>query len=374
MYQDFQAELAWARLHMPRTRQAIAQMPDLTGIKLACNMHLDLKMAPLVEGLLSRGCDIFLTTCNPTTVQDDVVSYLAEKGAQSHAWRDMTNTDWSASFDEALAWGPTHLCEMGADLTTRFHENVSKGRSIPRIVASLEATGSGINRLNGMSPEYPIFNWDDLPVKEGLHNRHMVGLSAWQTFFQTTHLTLHEKVVVVIGYGLVGQGVAASAKAFGAQVQVAERDPARALQAKYDGWPVVDLGDAAPYADVIATATGAYSVVSDKHLNTMKDGVFVLNVGHVAQEIDVSYLKQHAQHSEPMPYVNAYKLNGKTIYLLADGSMFNLTAGYGDSLNAFDVTLAVMAKGIGYIVSEGDHSKKGVHLLPESAWKAALAL
>lgn len=374
MYQDFQSELAWARLHMPRTRRAIAGMPDLHGIKLACNMHLDLKMAPLVEGLLSRGCEVFLTTCNPTTVQDDVVTYLSEKGAQSCAWRDMSNDDWSASFNEALDWGPTHLCEMGADLTTRFHEKALSGHTLPQIVAGLEATGSGINRLNGMSPHYPIFNWDDLPVKEGLHNRYMVGLSAWQTFFQTTHLTLHEKLVIVIGYGLVGQGVAASAKAFGAQVQVAECDPARALQAKYDGWPVVELDDAIPSADVIATATGAFSVINQQHLDSMKEGVFVLNVGHVAQEIDVAYLKQHAQHSEPMPYVNAYKLNGKTIYLLADGSMFNLTAGYGDSLNAFDVTLAVMAKGIEHIINEGGQSEKGVYLLPESAWKGALVV
>ena len=43
-------------------------------------------------------------------------------------------------------------------------------------------------------------------MKEGLHNRHMVGLTAWHTFFQTTHLTLHEKRVLVIGYGLVGRG------------------------------------------------------------------------------------------------------------------------------------------------------------------------
>ncbi len=78
--------------------------------------------------------------------------------------------------------------------------------------------GSGSHRLGRQSagdiqPGYPIFNWDDLPVKEGLHNRHMVGLTAWHTFFQTTHLTLHEKKVLVIGYGLVGQGVAAAAKA-----------------------------------------------------------------------------------------------------------------------------------------------------------------
>ncbi|CAI0769093.1 Adenosylhomocysteinase [Serratia proteamaculans] len=256
---------------------------------------------------------------------------------------------------------------MGADLTTRLHQSVDG----PQIIAGLEATGSGISRLNGMAPRYPIFNWDDLPVKEGLHNRHMVGLTAWHTFFQTTHLTLHEKCVLVIGYGLVGQGVAAAAKAYGGQVIVAEIDPARALQARYDGWAVVELASAVSQADVIATATGAKNVLSARHLQQAKDGVFILNVGHVTAEIDVGFL-QSLPHSEPMPFVNAYQLEEKTLYLLANGSMFNLTAGYGDSLNAFDVTLAVMAAGIGHIVGEGASQGPGLYLLPQSAWQPAL--
>lgn len=367
MYKDFSSELAWADLHMPRTRAAVAALPDLSHVRLACNMHLDLKMAPLVEGLLEKGASVFLTTCNPTTVQNDVVSYLVERGAVAHAWRDMSDADWSDSFDKALDWAPTHLCEMGADLTTRLHQS---GRELA-IKAGLEATGSGISRLGGIAPRYPIFNWDDLPVKEGLHNRHMVGLTAWHTFFQTTHLTLHEKKVVVIGYGLVGQGVAASAKAYGGQVSIAELDPARALQARYDGWPVVDLATAVADADVIATATGAKNVLSQPLLANTKNGAFILNVGHVTAEIDVDYLKT-GQHSEPMPYVHAYQIGGKTLYLLADGSMFNLTAGYGDSLNAFDVTLAVMAAGIGHIVGAGEDHAAGLYLLPKSAWGSAL--
>jgi adenosylhomocysteinase len=279
----------------------------------------------------------------------------------------MSDAEWSASFDRALAWAPTHLCEMGADLTTRLHQS----NAGPQIIAGLEATGSGISRLNGMAPRYPIFNWDDLPVKEGLHNRHMVGLTAWHTFFQTTHLTLHEKCVLVIGYGLVGQGVAAAAKAYGGQVIVAEIDPARALQARYDGWAVLDLASAVSQADVIATATGAKNVLSARHLQQAKDGVFILNVGHVTAEIDVGFL-QNLPHSEPMPFVNAYQLEDKTLYLLANGSMFNLTAGYGDSLNAFDVTLAVMAAGIGHIVGDGARQQPGLYLLPQSAWQPAL--
>ena len=225
-------EVAWASQNMPRTLRQVAALPDLSHVRLACCMHLDMKMIPLVQGILEKGAKVFLTTCNPTTVQDDVVAWLVERGAEACAWRNMSDADWQQSWEKAIAWGPTHLCEMGADITTLLHQRGEFGH----IVAGLEATGSGVNRLGDIQPGYPIFNWDDLPVKEGLHNRHMVGLTAWHTFFQTTHLTLHEKKVLVIGYGLVGQGVAAAAKAFGGQVMVAEIDPARRLQAAYDGW------------------------------------------------------------------------------------------------------------------------------------------
>ena len=202
-------EVAWASQNMPRTLRQVAALPDLSGVRLACCMHLDMKMIPLVQGILDKGAQVFLTTCNPTTVQDDVVAWLVERGAEACAWRNMSDADWQQSWEKAIAWQPTHLCEMGADITTLLHQRGEYGN----IVAGLEATGSGVNRLGDIQPGYPIFNWDDLPVKEGLHNRHMVGLTAWHTFFQTTHLTLHEKKVLVIGYGLVGQGVAAAAKA-----------------------------------------------------------------------------------------------------------------------------------------------------------------
>ncbi|WP_240337880.1 adenosylhomocysteinase, partial [Klebsiella pneumoniae] len=97
-------------------------------------------------------------------------------------------------------------------------------------------------------------------------------------------------------YGLVGQGTAAAARAYGGQVMVAEIDPARALQARYDGWQVVDLASAVAQADVIATATGAKNVLSAQHLQQAQDGVFILNVGHVAEEIDVGFLQGLPHH------------------------------------------------------------------------------
>ncbi len=71
-----------------------------------------------------------------------------------------------------------------------------------------------------------------------------------------------------------------------------------------------------------------------------------------------------------MPYINAYRMADKTVYLLANGSMLNLTAGFGDSLNAFDVTLAVMASGIRHIVTEGMRAPAKVYLLPRGGLAA----
>ncbi|MDM7320075.1 hypothetical protein QUH24_28945, partial [Klebsiella pneumoniae] len=43
----------------------LAALPDLSGVRLACCMHLDMKMIPLVQGILDKGAQVFLTTCNP---------------------------------------------------------------------------------------------------------------------------------------------------------------------------------------------------------------------------------------------------------------------------------------------------------------------
>jgi len=364
---SFEQQLAWAKQHMTRSLRALAHLPDLNGVRLACSLHLDLKMLPLVEGLLAKGADLFIVTCNPTTVRDQVVDAMRQNGAQVEAWHDMPAEAHLSAVNQALTWQPTHLCEMGADLSYGLLREDSFPVEREGVQASLEATGSGINRLENLNLPYPVFNWDDLPVKEGLHNRHMVGLTTWQTFFARTHLTLHEKHVLVVGYGSVGQGIANVARAYGGTVMIAEKDPVRAIEASYDGWPVRTLEEAISDADVIVTATGASGVIAAEHIPLLKDNAILLNCGHSNIEIDVATLRTYP--SEPLlPYIKAFQIDQKRIYLLAGGAMFNLTAGEGDSLNAFDVTLAVMISGIGHIVGQGANWSPGIHLLPREGW------
>lgn len=359
---------AWATKHMVRTARAIKNLPDMTNIRLAMSMHLDMKMLPLVAGLADRGAQMYITTCNPATVRDEVVAQMRATGATVAAWKDMPEHAWEKSIADGIKWGPTHLSEMGSDYT---HHMLKHDLEMPNVRAALEATGSGINRLQGELPPWPIFNWDDLPVKEGLHNRHMVGLTTWAAFFNRTLISLHEKNVLVVGYGSVGQGLADSARAFGGRVMVAEVDPARILQARYDGWETGSVADLAPKADVIVTGTGAHHALPFEVIRQLKDGCFLLNAGHRIDEIELGPMFELSSH-EWLPAVTTYTLpNGHELHLLVGGAMANLTAGEGDSLNAFDMTLAVLAEGIGHIVGAGEGAEKAVHMLPRAVWQRA---
>lgn len=366
MNAEFLRDLDWVKSQMPRTARAVAQLPDLSGVRLACSMHLEIKMAQAISGLLFRGAELFLVTCNPATVSDPFVEWCKAQGAKAVAARGMSPTDHARSIVAALQFAPTHLCEMGADLTMAL---CASGQP-HQVRAGLEATGSGTARLATLTGQipYPIFNWDDLPIKEGLHNRHMVGLITCSAFLERVRLTLHGKRVAVIGYGLVGQGVADAARAFGGSVTIIEKDPARALQAQFAGWPVDSLSHALPQADVVITATGAKHVMGAAELDLLRDGSFLVNVGHANQEFDVEALLSHP-HRQVLPDLTQIELShGRKVYLFAGGAMANLAAGQGDSLNAFDVTLAALVAGIGFLVREGDSYPKGVHDLPRSAW------
>ncbi|HNJ43225.1 MAG TPA: adenosylhomocysteinase, partial [Acidobacteriota bacterium] len=198
--QEFQRDLAWARRHMTLTQGQATQLPDLSPVRLAVSAHLDLKTILAIEAVLDHSGSVFLTTCNPTTVRNHVVEYLKSRGAQAHAWNGMSLQDQAEAIEQVLAWNPTHLCEMGADLSGAI---IERGLHT-QVKAGLEATGSGISRLTrlqsaGNTFTFPIFNWDDLPIKEGLHNRHLVGLTTWHTFTERTRLSLHLKRVLVVG-------------------------------------------------------------------------------------------------------------------------------------------------------------------------------
>jgi adenosylhomocysteinase len=103
----------------------------------------------------------------------------------------------------------------------------------------------------------------------------------------------------------------------------------------------------------------------------MKSGAFVMNVGHITHEIRLDAMTEY-QINEVMPEIHEYRYSEHYFYALSNGAMFNLTAGYGDSLNVFDVSLALMAAGVKHMFEQSDQFESGMHLLPDQAWKPFL--
>lgn len=356
--ETLERDLAWLREFTPATRTAAAALPSLQGERLLVVCHLDLKMVPYFAALLDAGAEVWACAANPATTRDAVAKHLESIGVRVAARKDDPPERHAGYLKAAIEAGPTLLSEMGADATV-----ATEGR-LASVRGGLEATGTGVKRISGLDLRYPIFDWDGVPIKQGLHNRHLVGMMAMNTFLNVTGLSLYGKTVLVAGYGPVGRGVADAARAFGAAVEVRDPDPAARLAAAHLGFPTPDLEESLSRADVVFTATGRDGAIPFDALRAnARDGAFLANLGHTTGELPVARLRECVTDT-PRPFVERCKVNGKTIYLLAGGAMFNLAAGPGDPYDTFDLVTALMLEATSFLATEGGDYPPGIHPLP----------
>ena len=351
-------ELHWLREFTPATQRAAASLPALGGERLLVVCHLDLKMVPYFEALVAAGAQVWACAANPATTRDVVATYLEAIGVYVPARASDPPKRHAAHLRAAISAGPTLLSEMGADATA------ATGGRLGSVRGGLEATGTGIKRLAGLDLAYPVFNWDEVPIKQGLHNRHLVGLLAANTFLNVTGLSLYGKTVLVVGYGPVGRGAADAARAFGAVVEICDLDPAARLAAAHLGFATTHLEEGLSRADVVFTATGRDGAIPFDALARCKSGAFLANLGHTNEELPATELRKSVV-AAPRPYVERCEVGGRTLYLLAAGAMFNLAAGPGDPYDTFDLVTALMLEATGFLATEGVSYPPGVHLLPE---------
>ena len=139
------------------------------------------------------------------------------------------------------------------------------------------------------------------------------------------------KVVIVIGYGDVGKGTAASFKGAGAIVKIVEIDPICALQASMDGFEVKKLNNIISSADIVITATGNKDIIGKKHFTKLKDKAVICNIGHFDNEIDMKWLNKNYGNTKISikPQVDLYTLETKQLIVLAEGRLVNLGCATG---------------------------------------------
>lgn len=346
----------------------------LKGARIMGSLHMTIQTAVLIETLVELGAEVRWASCNIYSTQDHAAAAVAAAGVPVFAWKGETLAEYWWCTLQALTFegnkGPTVIVDDGGDATMMIHVGVKAekdasvldkkadgedeqelynilkdvlkndssvwSRMAPEIRGVSEETTTGVHRLYQMQEEgsllFPAFNVNDSVTKSKFDNLYGCRESLADGIKRATDIMLAGKVVVVCGYGDVGKGCAMSMRAYGARVMVTEIDPICALQAAMEGFEVVTVEDTLAEGNVFVTTTGNKDIIRIDHMEKMKDGAIVCNIGHFDNEIQVDKLKKFTgiQHVNIKPQVDKYTFpGGNSIILLADGRLVNLGCATG---------------------------------------------
>ena len=370
-------EIKIAEKEMPglmAVREKYKETKPLQGSRIMGSLHMTIQTAVLIETLKDLGAEVRWASCNIFSTQDHAAAAIAATGTPVFAWKGESLKEYWWCTKQALDFagkGPTIIVDDGGDATMMIHKGVDiekdqsilerdfsgEGEDFKELMISLketyqednqrwtnvarevkgvsEETTTGVHRLYQMAKEnkllFPAINVNDSVTKSKFDNLYGCRESLVDGIKRATDVMLAGKVAIVAGYGDVGKGCCQSLKGYGCRVIVTEIDPINALQAAMEGYEVKKMDDAAKEGDLFVTTTGNYHVIVDRHFQMMKDQAIVCNIGHFDNEIDMDWLdnKSGATKENIKPQYDKYTLNGKEIYILAEGRLINLGCATG---------------------------------------------
>jgi len=382
-------EIVLAEKEMPglmALRKKFGEEKPLKGSKIMGSLHMTIQTAVLIETLIELGADVRWASCNIYSTQDHAAAAIAEKGIPVFAWKGETLEEYWWCIEKALTFpdgsGPNIIVDDGGDATlmihlgyqaednpamldeekttedeielfkrlkSTFNETPNKWHLIAKEIRGVsEETTTGVHRLYQMMEEgkllFPAINVNDSVTKSKFDNLYGCRESLADGIKRGTDIMIAGKNVVVCGYGDVGKGSAQSMNGFGAKVHVTEIDPICALQASMEGFVVKTIEEFLEIGEIFVTTTGNKDVIRIEHMEKMKDGSIVCNIGHFDNEIQVighfdneiqvEQLKNFPgiKHINIKPQVDQYVFpDGHSIILLSDGRLVNLGNATGHS-------------------------------------------
>ena len=372
LYHSGQQKINWVKAHMPVLRSIerdFSESKPFKNLKVALSIHLEAKTAYLCTVLAAGGAEMYVTGSNPLSTQDDVAAALAHNDLNVFAWYDATSEEYMSHLREVIKVGPDIIIDDGGDLVNLIHNEYPQ--LLPNVLGGCEETTTGIIRLVSMARDgelkFPMIAVNNAKCKYLFDNRYGTGQSVWDGINRTTNLIVAGKTVVVAGYGWCGKGVAMRAKGLNAQVIVTEIDPIKAMEARMDGFDVMEMTEAAKHGDFFVTVTGCKDVITKKAFVNMKDGAILCNAGHFNVEINLPELEELAVKIEPQrKNIMGYTLaDGRTISVIAEGRLVNLAAGDGHPAEIMDMSFSIQALCAEYIVKNSKSLEPSVIDVPE---------
>ena len=401
-------ELDIAETEMPglmALRKEYGESQPLKGSRIVGSLHMTIQTAVLIETLVELGADVRWAACNIFSTQDHAAAVIAEGGTPVFAIKGQSLTEHWDYLDRSFMFpdGANMILDDGGDATlyvllgARVEEGETDLIEVPTseeeeavfaqikkrmaktpgwfvktraaIQGVSEETTTGVHRLyelvkQGQLP-FPAINVNDSVTKSKFDNKYGCKESLVDGIRRATDTMMAGKVAVVLGYGDVGKGSAASLSGAGARVKVTEVDPICALQAAMDGFEVVLLEDVVSSADIFITTTGNKDVIRIEHMREMKDMAIVGNIGHFDNEIQVANLKNH-KWTNIKEQVDMIEMpNGNRLILLSEGRLLNLgnATGHPSFVMSASFTNQVLAQI--ELWTKGDDYNNDVYILPK---------
>ncbi|MFB7249472.1 adenosylhomocysteinase [Microbacterium sp. NPDC056234] len=361
----------FAGRHMPvatELARCLHQSGIVRGIRIGIAMVLEPKTAQLALLLRDAGADIAVYA-HPDEIDVTVADVLRERGIPVDGDPALTGAAERATAVDFLRRGFDLLLDDGSHLIRLAHEEgLATG-----LRGAAEETTSGLTPLRLMQRTgilgIPVISVNDAAMKTSFDNRYGTGQScvfAIADVLDAAGIEIRDQPAVVVGYGPVGEGVAAYLRALGAQVCIAEADPVRALRAVHDGFGIGTLAQLAPDA-LVVSATGAPHTID---ADILRSAAIVAVAGGVPDEVDfdASSLRPHG----------AAQLDrvGDGALLIARGGCVNLAAAEGNPIEIMDLSFAVQLAAVEQLL--GSTLTPGLHAFPAEAdqriARAALAV
>ena len=370
-------EMILAEQEMPglmALREEFGEEQPLKGARIAGSLHMTIQTAVLIETLVALGAEVRWASCNIFSTQDHAAAAIAAVGIPVFAWKGETEDEYWWCTEQTLNWGddlgPNMILDDGGDLTKWVHDNHPEMLEAIRGIS--EETTTGVHHLYQMVKEatlkVPAINVNDSVTKAKFDNLYGCRESLADGIKRATDIMIAGKVVIVAGYGDVGKGCADAMKGLGARVIVTEIDPICALQAAMEGYEVKKMDDAIAEGDIFVTTTGCSDIIRIDHMERMKDGAIVCNIGHFDVEIQVEQLQGFSgiEHTEIKQQVDKFTFpDGHSIILLAEGRLVNLgcATGHPSFVMSNSFTNQVLAQMELY--NNSDKYEVGVYMLPK---------
>ncbi|XP_069952826.1 adenosylhomocysteinase-like 1 isoform X1 [Cherax quadricarinatus] len=368
-------EIEIAEQEMPgivALRKRATDDKPLKGAKIVGCTHINAQTAVLIETLVELGASVRWSACNIFSTQNEVAAALAEADHSIFAWRGESEEDFWWCIDKCINtenWQPNMILDDGGDAT---HLMLKKYPAMFKMIKGIcEESVTGVHRLYQLSKAgkltVPAMNVNDSVTKTMFDNLYSCRESIIDSLKRATDVMFGGKQVVICGYGEVGKGCCQALKGLGCTVYVTEIDPVCALQACMDGFRVMKLSEVIRQVDILVTATGNKNVVTRDHMDKMKNGAIVCNMGHSNTEIDVNSLRTPDLTWEKVRSQVDHVLwpDGKRIILLAEGRLVNLSC---SSVPSFVVSITSCTQALALIElfnAPAGRYKSDVYLLPK---------